>query len=213
MPNNWTKGDKPLPLHQAFAQRIKQLWRGPKEQKHRSFILNPINVFKGFKKGAKKSTQHKNHATRRALGVTALTRIVNGPELNITLLGVPFLIHFGVDRGIQWKNYKKKKRQQAAQAQERVVQLQLRQKQQAINDFNNLMDEAVKTPLPHGPLSNEAMPFYFSMVRAGMSTEGAYKFCSGECEQTEISEVLSEEDCRVLMDSFGELLYPLEDEE
>ena len=44
------------------------------------------------------------------------------------------------------------------------------------------------------------------MVEAGMSQGGAYKFASGELEGEEISEVFSEADCQVLVDSFGKYL-------
>lgn len=196
------------PLHVAFANRIKGMWSN-KGLKGCSMIRNPINTFKAFKNKNKRTGS--KHAHSLAVAQSVRSRVLNGPELNVVLLGVPFLIDFGISyaTGAFDKNKKVKKTSKGGK---QPICLKVKHTTR-INDEIATMEEAVKTPLPQGPMSNEAQPFYLAMVRAGMSPEGAYLFCTGACENTELSEVLDEEDCQVLVDSFGDLLYPLENQE
>src|SRR4051812_24567478 len=103
-------------MWKSLKSKLSVLWRNGPMQK--SFIRHPIDLFQGVKFGAKatSNSKHKKDASRYALGKTVHARLVNGPELNILLLGIPFLISFGVGHAGNHHAYKKKKKANAKAA-------------------------------------------------------------------------------------------------
>src|SRR5262245_47674162 len=85
-----------------FVNRIVSAYEGvgkPGQQDMRSAspFLHPCKFFHDAKGTALKGNRHgSNKDQPNAVGETIRWRLINGPELNILLFGVPFLIDFAV---------------------------------------------------------------------------------------------------------------------
>lgn len=164
-------------------------------------IWNPINAFKGFKKVAKRG-KHKKHATRAAIGQSIRTRLVNGPELNILLLGIPFLIDFGISYGVKNKFFTKEVPNDPVEEEVVVVEFDPNGDANSSEEDSDF-DASDLDPLPPAPFSDVAFRLYAKLVEHGMTEESARKICSGEMNGEELSDHMSDEDVAVFMGLYG----------
>ena len=146
------------------------------------------------------------HASLHALGKMTRARVVNGPELNILLLGIPFLIDFGVSYGSG--NFKKPGGTRGnAGAAKPPVRVKFKQQQGGAGPAPaNTGDAGIVKPLPTAPFTDHALGMYKEFLRAGMSEEGARQLATGELEGEEVADHLSEGDLRVFIELFGSRL-------
>ena len=125
-------------------------------------------------------------------------RIVNGPELNILFLGIPFLLDFGitaaVDRANKPRRQRLKRQQAAAPNAERRKSVTLKIKRTPLAPSTDVTTAA----LDQAPFSGEALVVYTGLLDAGMSAEGAKMVAGGELHGLEATEHLCEGDCSAL---------------
>jgi len=169
-------------------------------------IGTPIKMFRALKKGNKMT--HKKHATLKALGKTIHTRVVNGPELNVLFLGIPFLIDFGVAYGKKHKNFVKITQDQPVRPgpQDQEEQVVVRFDPDAEVDGGTDVDMGQVDPLPQAPFSDQAFRMYTKFIEAGMTEKSARMFCNGELEGLEILDHFTDEDIEVFVRLQGTVL-------
>jgi hypothetical protein len=187
-----------------FLKALKKKFKGipslyKKGTKGYSIIGNPITTFRKLKKGGKMT--RKKHPTLRALGTTVRARVVNGPELNVVLLGIPMLIDFGISYLTKAKAFSTKVSRPVNNdnfnyGQEEQVVLRI-DRDVEVDDETSGVDVSDLDPLPQAPYSDLATFLRNQMVKAGMSEEGANLICSGAVENEELSDHLSEEDLEI----------------
>ena len=211
-------------IFKAFAKRIKAIYGDKEARKWKtSLIGNPINSFKGLKRrfkgfaGGKKS----KHATLKALGMMVRARVINGPELNILMAGIPFLIDFGISYGMGMFRKKQnghvgENENQAprhSQVEDESVSMTVSDESESVSetDLSNSQDLGSLPPLPMAPYSDQALKLMCRLIGAGMSADGAGKVVSGEHEGEDLSDYLSEKDCEVFGDLIGTVFLPVED--
>jgi hypothetical protein len=183
-----------------------------------SIMGNPIKTFRALKRGFK--MRGKNHSTLRALGLTVRARLVNGPELNVVLLGIPWLIDFGVGYGMKSKLFSKVRPGQNnndhfnyGQEPEQVVVQFDPNAEPPVPENGSEVDFSEVDPLPQAPFSDKFLPLYHKFLEAGMSHLGARLICSGELEGEEMSDHLTEEDIEVFVKLYGTVLKEKEQDE
>jgi hypothetical protein len=188
-----------LPIHEAFANKIKAMYG--KSKGGTSLIGNPIKSFKTLKAGAK--LKGEKHATLYALGIMARVRVANGPELNIVLMGIPFLIDFGISYGTG-KFKKKGVPAFHGHSGKAPIELKFMRRSEGNSEVPVVMAQAVPlAPLPSAPYAEQALILYKAFVDEGMSEEGARKITSGEFEGQEVADFLSDQDLRVFVRLIG----------
>jgi hypothetical protein len=180
-----------------FVNRIVSVYEGVgkpgEENEYRSAspYLHPIQFYHDVAGTDVGKLAGKNEPS--PVGEAIRWRIVNGPELNILLCGIPFLIDFGVS-GIAGAVKKSKKKKRLKHNQRTTVRVEV-EKPFSLNLKNR------PAPLNSAPFSNEAQTnLYLALIDAGMSEDGARKVASGEFEGLEVSEHCTPEDTEVLAD-------------
>ena len=195
---------KRINFFKALQKKFKSIPGLYKPKMGPSIMGSPIKTFRGLKWGLK--NKGKKHTTLRALGTMIRARVVNGPELNVVLLGIPFLIDFGVAYLTKAPGFSKKVTRRInddnfnyGQEQEQVVMKFDREAEVGDNEGGNNVEIGELDPLPQAPYSDLATFLRNKMVKAGMSEEGANLICSGTLENEEMCEHLSEDDLEVFM--------------
>jgi hypothetical protein len=179
-------------------KRIKFLWMGQKGMKNTSPMRHPIEAFKSLKRTAKATPKHKKHATRFALGKVVRSRLLEGPELNILFLGIPFIINFAALRHEKAMKDRRERRRVRGMGHQQPIELTLNP------DLGH--EGPIEEPMDQAPFSDQALRLYQALQNAGMSEEGARMMASGELEGEDLMYALSTEDCLVLAESFKEYL-------
>jgi hypothetical protein len=164
------------------AKRVKFVWTGG-DKMAPSVMLHPIDVFKTIKKGNK--TRKGTIKKKSPWGTIIRTRVVNGPELNILFLGVPFLIDVAVSTAV--KTHQENKAAKHPPPPRQHVPIALKMK--AVSP---------PPPLPHSPYADMFERVRQDLIAAGMSPEGATVVVNSD-EDTELAEELSDEDQYVLL--------------
>lgn len=176
--------------------RLAMLYGGKVEgMKQRSGWLHPTKEFYDVgRMGATKKSK------AQAVGTVIHGRIVNGPELNIPLLGIPFIISsiYGAIR-IEVKEKSKKSKAKAAAARpvaEREGSTkEFKLKVKAPTKPENLQSDA----LPSAPYSAEFAKVRQELVDLGMSPDMATALVKGEFESQSPEDVLSDTDLDALI--------------
>jgi hypothetical protein len=174
-----------LRIDKAFAKRIKALW-GAHGMKT-SPIRNPINSFDAYKFKAKQAGS--KHATIDALSETVRMRVMNGPELNILFLGIPFLVDFGVDWGLGKMQEKKAT----------VKSNYVKKTTAPVQASHQVNDGGVRMPAP-APYSDKTVGFYCDLLNAGMTEDAALCVANGQYQVRDASDQLSQDDQRILLE-------------
>ena len=180
-----------------FVNRIVSVYEGAKaagatDMRTTSPFLHPINFCRELTgKDAGKTVDNGKQAN--PVGETVRWRLVNGPELNILLLGVPFLIDFaasGIDNAVKKKKAKKKLRA----GQRATVRVQ-------VDKPVGFKMKKTDDTLDQAPFSDLAQSNLFqALIDEGMSKPGAKKVASGEYEGLEVSDHLTPQDVQKLAD-------------
>lgn len=173
-----------------------------------SAIRNPINTFQSLKWSAKQGNwgpKAKKHATLFAVGKSVRSRLINGPELNIVLCGVPFLLDFAFGYATKSAMYCKTPAAPAAAPDadfDAAIKMKFKKKAPAagVDSF----DVSNMPPLPPAPFSDEALVLYRVLLNSGMSKEGATKIVTGELEEQEVLDHLSESDIEAFKNVLAE---------
>jgi hypothetical protein len=174
-------------LFRTMKKRIKLVWKGDIKGP-KAVVAHPIEFYRtletGRKMGSKKNTKGRN------IGTTIRTRIVNGPELNILFLGIPFIIDCAVSTAQMEHKRKKDKRK-------------LRKLLKGGKGGSS------KKALPPAPHSDKFVKVRNSFIELGMSEEGAELITSGGLGDDAAEDHLSEHDLGVLavgllVDTVGE---------
>jgi len=153
-------------------------------------VASPFKFYESLKWGNKNRAGSKKTSAK---GLAIRARIINGPELNILMLGVPFLIDFGVSEATKAARAAKQKK--AAKASRKNQPIRVTPKPVFISKFKKVD----VPPLPSSPFSGEAhKSVYLALYNLGMSLEGATMVASGEFEGEEASDYLSAEDLEIL---------------
>ncbi|WP_237216665.1 hypothetical protein [Falsiroseomonas oryziterrae] len=162
--------------------------------KQRSGWLHPKTEFYDVGVGERKSKAQR-------VGTLIHGRIVNGPELNIILLGVPFLISSAAGAIRAEVKEKAKKKEAKANAARPAAQ-----RDKAITNEAKMRIKPQTPPqklqadaLPSAPYSSEFVKVRQELVDLGMSPNMATALVKGEFESESVDDVLSDEDFDALL--------------
>src|SRR5436190_20391263 len=119
---------KPETWWRALTTRLTVLWSD--KGMNTSVIRHPIKTFESLKKRG---------TSTMAMASLARSHVINGPVLNIVLLGIPFLIDLSITEGVRAIKYhdhkvKMKKQQKKADLRraEKLIRLRLDQQKARI---------------------------------------------------------------------------------
>jgi hypothetical protein len=148
-------------------KRIKLLWHDSNGGMTPSVVRHPIDFFKAVKKGRKTKAKTAGSASKNEWASIIRGRVINGPELNIVLLGIPFIIDVGLSAAI-------KSGQEAAAAKKAKKAKGKPQPKKGDYVFKGkTVANSPPAPLPHSPYSDKFEAVRQELIAAGMSAEGA----------------------------------------
>jgi hypothetical protein len=212
---------------QQFARRI----RGVYTQSYTpeglptlpSPFFHPKRCFKTIKEAYKERT-YRRHCTLTALDQMVKYRVMNGPELNCVLFGIPFLIDFNVDYGLRNARKKPKPidhRRFSDQAIYFPMQFKPTAKSSAgLQDANSSTSEEssgsgsstsssssarlehIRSLQQRGPYAHFALRVYLACVNNGINPDFAHRWAGGELTEGDLSEHLSEEELPKFIEFF-----------
>jgi hypothetical protein len=194
-----------MPIHKAFAKRIKNLWEGKDGRAGLpSPILHPIDCFKAVKQCAK--ARGSDHATGEAIAASVCNRVFNGPEMNILFCGIPFLIDFGVGYAQGKMKDNKPKAANATNVDALRAKFQPTPKSSAGLQNPNL-------PMPQmAPYAADASKLYQACVNADIDPVWALRFCQGEFTgRGDLAQHMSEDDLEKFMGLLTSDFQPVTD--
>lgn len=176
-------GTKQKNFFKLAKSKIKVLWKGQGPTK--AFIPHPIDNLQALLKGRKMGGNKKSKG--KIIGSMINARIVNGPELNILFLGIPFIVSTAITAGHREAKYQKAKKQK---------------KKLLKQNRKNQGGAGARKPLPSRPYSDRMLAVRDSMIDAGMSEEGATLIASGEIDGEPVEEYLDAYDLGALASWF-----------
>jgi len=180
-----------------FVNRIVSVYEGvgtagQTDMRTTSPFLHPINFCRELTGKDAGKTVDRTKKTN-PVGETIRWRLVNGPELNILLLGVPFLIDFAAS-GIANAVTQKKQKKRLKPGQRTTVRVQ-------VDKPVGFKMKKTDDTLDQAPFSDLAQTNLFqALIDEGMTKQGAKKVASGEYEGLEVSDHLSPQDVQKLAD-------------
>jgi hypothetical protein len=172
-------------------KRIKVLWHDSNGGLAPSAVRHPIKFFDSLKIGRKQRKGGKKGHNEWA--TTIRSRVVNGPELNILLLGLPFIIDVGISAAV--------KTAKDSKAAKKPPPPPMRERDREIDAGPKLMKIKVTPPppLPHSPYSDQYEKVRQKLIGAGRSAEGATAVVMSS-GGSDLNDELSVEDLAIMIE-------------
>lgn len=152
---------------------------------NRGAVRNPSAAYRAFRGGVDGRPKNNKAA---AVGKTVLLRTMNGPELNILMCGVPFLIWAGVNAAA--------KTQAEAAAANTAATIVMPRKLGRIKREG----QTLAKPLASAPYSADVQGLVTLLIQYGMKEATALSLVQGEFMGDDLADVFDEEDLKALFD-------------
>lgn len=176
-------------IFRMAKKRIKVLWHDSNGGMAPSAVRHPIKFFDSIKDGRKKRRGGKK--ARNEWATTIRSRVINGPELNILLLGLPFIIDISVSAAVKTaKDSKSAKRPPPP----------IREKDEKADAGPKMKVKVTPPPpLPHSPYADQFDKVRQKLIGAGMSADGATAVVMSS-GGSDLNDELSVEDLAIMIE-------------